>query len=138
MTREKLGINSLIVRQSSAANPLRFFQSDNWIGAAVTSATPVSAFTQAHFAIAVRSAPSGGIAGLSLSQYWPGGCSSTLCGQYHRGRSFPETADPDRHIFPYPQNGAREIGLGHWLPGFLRSNQSSELNVHRLTMPRKN
>ena len=24
----------------------------------------------------------------------------------------------------YPQNGARETGLGHWLPGFLRSNQS--------------
>ena len=24
----------------------------------------------------------------------------------------------------YPQNGARETGLGHWLPGFLRSNVS--------------
>jgi hypothetical protein len=38
----------------------------------------------------------------------------------------------------YPQNGARETGLGHWLPGFLRSNDSSEGNFHRLTMPREN
>ena len=36
------------------------------------------------------------------------------------------------------QNGARETGLGRWLPGFLRSNNSSRLNFHRLTMPREN
>ena len=45
---------------------------------------------------------------------------------------------PLRHPFNYPQNGARETGLGHWLPGFLRSYQSAKLNCHRLTMPREN
>jgi len=33
------------------------------------------------------------------------------------------------------QNGSRETGLGQWLPGFLRSNQSAKLNSHRLTLP---
>jgi hypothetical protein len=34
-------------------------------------------------------------------------------------------------------NGARETGLGHWLPGFLRSNQSAKPNFHRLAMPKE-
>ena len=31
---------------------------------------------------------------------------------------------PRIHKLPCLQNGARETGLGHWLPGFLRSHQS--------------
>ena len=52
---------------------------------------------------------------------------------------------PRMHKFSYLQNGARETGLGHWprsfrgwLPGFLRSNDSSKLNFRRLTMPKEN
>jgi len=39
----------------------------------------------------------------------------------------PQSVDPAgplMHKSSYPQNGARETGLGHGLPGFLRSNQS--------------
>jgi len=52
----------------------------------------------------------------------------------------PQSLDPSgplMHKSSYPQNGARETGLGQWLPGFLRSNQSAKLNSHRLTMPRE-
>jgi len=52
-----------------------------------------------------------------------------------------QSVDPSRplmHKSSYPQNGARETGLGHWLPGFLRSNQSANPNFHRLTMPKEN
>jgi hypothetical protein len=42
------------------------------------------------------------------------------------------------HKSSYLQNGARETGLGHWLPGFLRSNRSANLNLHRLIMPGEN
>jgi hypothetical protein len=38
----------------------------------------------------------------------------------------------------YLQNGARETGLGQWLPGFLRSHHSANFKSHRLTMPQKN
>ena len=41
------------------------------------------------------------------------------------------------HKSAYPQNGARETGLGYWLPGFLRSNQSTKPNFHRLVMPKE-
>jgi len=37
-----------------------------------------------------------------------------------------------------PQNGARETGLGRWLPSLLRSNQSAQPSLHRLTMPKEN
>ena len=49
-----------------------------------------------------------------------------------------DLSGPLMHQSSYPQNGARETGLGHWLPGFLRSYQSAKLNCHRLTMPREN
>ena len=35
-----------------------------------------------------------------------------------------DPSGPRRHKSYYLPNGARETGLGHWLPGFLRSNQS--------------
>ena len=35
------------------------------------------------------------------------------------------------------QNGARETGLGHRLPGFLRSNQSANPKLLRLIMPKE-
>lgn len=53
----------------------------------------------------------------------------------------PQRLDPSgplRHKSACPQNGARETGLGHWLPGFLCSNDSSQLNFHRLAMPNEN
>ena len=42
---------------------------------------------------------------------------------------------PLMHPFYYLQDGTRETGLGHWLPGFLRSNQSAKPNFHRFAMP---
>jgi len=45
---------------------------------------------------------------------------------------------PRVHKIPCLQNGARQTGLGQWLPSLLRSNQSAKLNCHRLTMPREN
>jgi hypothetical protein len=52
----------------------------------------------------------------------------------------PQSLDPSgplMHKSAYPQNGARETGLGYWLPGFLRSNQSTKPNFHRLVMPKE-
>ena len=45
---------------------------------------------------------------------------------------------PRRLKSDYLQDGARETGLGHWLPGFLRSHEFSKLSSHRLTMPKEN
>ena len=62
-------------------------------------------------------------------------------------RTMASSADPHQRIDSVPpgwhqisclQNGARETGLGHGLPGFLRSNDSPKSNFHRLTMPREN
>ena len=44
---------------------------------------------------------------------------------------------PRAHKHPCLQNGARETGLGHWLPGFLRSNQSRSLKRSWVAMPQK-
>jgi len=49
-----------------------------------------------------------------------------------------DRSGPRRHKSDYLQNGARETGLGHWLPGFLRSHVSSTWNSHRRTMPKEN
>jgi hypothetical protein len=49
-----------------------------------------------------------------------------------------DLSTPRVHKVSCLQNGARETGLGHWLPGFLRSNQSAKPNFHRLTMPKEN
>src|SRR5208283_883481 len=49
-----------------------------------------------------------------------------------------DPSTPRVHKIAGLQNGARETGLGHWLPGFLRSNVPSKLNFHRLIMPREN
>ena len=46
-----------------------------------------------------------------------------------------DSAQPWWHSISCLQNGARETGLGHWLPGFLRSKQSAKLNFHRFAMP---
>jgi len=49
--------------------------------------------------------------------------------------------DPRRslmHRFSYPENGARETGLGQVLPGFLRSNGLADSNLHLLIMPGEN
>jgi len=45
---------------------------------------------------------------------------------------------PRVHRISCLQNGARETGLGHWLPGFLRSNPSAILKFHHLVMPQEN
>jgi len=49
-----------------------------------------------------------------------------------------DLAQPRWHSLWCLQNGARETSLGHWLPGFLRSNVLSNSNFEPLTMPRKN
>ena len=49
-----------------------------------------------------------------------------------------DPSGPLRHKPSYLQNGTRETGLGQWLPGFLRSNQSASHDCHRLIMPREN
>jgi hypothetical protein len=55
-----------------------------------------------------------------------------------------EPGGPLVHESSYPQNGARETGLGHWLPGFLRSNPLSTYSLQPtvsslfLTMPKEN
>jgi len=54
-----------------------------------------------------------------------------------RDRSVDLSA-PRVHNIPCLQNGARETGLGHWLPGFLRSNQLVTLKFYRLAMPQEN
>ena len=46
-----------------------------------------------------------------------------------------DLSTPRMHKTSCLQYGARETGLGHWLPGFLRSNQSAKPNFHRLVMP---
>ena len=48
-----------------------------------------------------------------------------------------DLSTPRVHKTSCLQNGARETGLGHWLPGFLRSNQSAKPNFHRLVMPKE-
>ena len=48
-----------------------------------------------------------------------------------------DLSTPRVHRIACLQHGARETGLGHWLPGFLRSNVSSKLNFHRLPMPKE-
>jgi hypothetical protein len=55
-------------------------------------------------------------------------------------RDSRRTVDPIRllrHKASCLQNGARETGLGHKLPGFLRSNQSVKLNPPPRHVPRK-
>jgi len=55
-----------------------------------------------------------------------------------------DLSTPRGHKTACLQNGARETGLGHWLPGFLRSNQSLTSRLRPLasslllTMPREN
>ena len=49
-----------------------------------------------------------------------------------------DLSGPQMHQSYCLQNGARETGLGRWLPGSLRSSVSAKLNFHRLTMPREN
>ena len=46
-------------------------------------------------------------------------------------------ATPGRHKPACLQNGARETGLGHGLPGFLRSYQLANPNLLRLVMPKE-
>ena len=49
-----------------------------------------------------------------------------------------DLSTPRVHKISCLQNGARETGHSHRLPGFLRSNDSPKSNFHRLTMPREN
>jgi hypothetical protein len=52
-----------------------------------------------------------------------------------------QKVDPRRsltHRSYYPENGARETGLGQVLPGFLRSNGLADSNLHLLIMPEEN
>ena len=62
-------------------------------------------------------------------------------------RTTATSADPHQSVDSVPpwwhcisclRNGARETGLGHWLPGFLRSNWLSNSDLHLLIMPRTN
>ena|SRR3974377_1188005 len=45
---------------------------------------------------------------------------------------------PLMHKSSYPENGARETGLGQVLPGFLRSNQSNRPSPQSILMPQEN
>jgi len=49
-----------------------------------------------------------------------------------------DSAQPWWHSISCLQNGARETGLGHWLPGFLRSNWLSNSDLQLLIMPKEN
>ena len=49
-----------------------------------------------------------------------------------------DPATPARHKPSCLQNGARETGLGHWLPGFLRSNNSNCPKPPSILMPQEN
>jgi len=49
-----------------------------------------------------------------------------------------DLAPPRWHPIPCLQNGARETDLGHWLPGFLRSNLLAASNLRVLIMPKEN
>ena len=49
-----------------------------------------------------------------------------------------DSPQPWWHSLSGLQNGARETGLGHWLPGFLRSILSPNSNLRLLIMPREN
>ena len=49
-----------------------------------------------------------------------------------------DSAQPGWHSISCLPNGAREIGLGHGLPGFLRSNLLPESDLHLPIMPREN
>jgi hypothetical protein len=44
---------------------------------------------------------------------------------------------PLMHPFYYLQDGARETGLGHWLPGFLRSNRFNRSESQPAFMPQE-
>ena len=92
--------------------------------------------------------PDGHTVGKTFSRKGPSGCPQ----QQEPARSTPaanrttapsaephqsvDSAQPWWHSISCLPNGAREIGLGHWLPGFLRSNQVSKVNVH--AMPEEN
>jgi len=49
-----------------------------------------------------------------------------------------DSAPPWWHPLFYLPNGTRETGLGHGLPGFLRSNRLPESDLHLPIMPREN
>ena len=55
----------------------------------------------------------------------------------HRHQSL-DSNGPRVHKTSNRQDGARETGLGHWLPGFLRSNLLADSNLHLLIMPSEN
>jgi hypothetical protein len=48
-----------------------------------------------------------------------------------------DLSTPRVHKIACLQNGARETGLGHWLPGFLRSDQLASPKLLRLVMPKE-
>ncbi len=49
-----------------------------------------------------------------------------------------DLATPRMRTLSCLQNGARETGLGHWLPGLLRSNKLGTLNFHGFIMSEEN
>jgi len=49
-----------------------------------------------------------------------------------------DSIQPWWHPLFYLPNGTRETGLGHGLPGFLRSNRLPESDLHLPIMPREN
>lgn len=83
------------------------------------------------------SKPDGHTVGKTFSRKEPLGCQwqHSPAGSAESASNHPQARSADRHqsldwIGPrihksyYLPNGARETGLGHWLPGFLRSHQS--------------
>ena len=94
--------------------------------------------------------PDGHTVGKTFSRKGPSGCPQ----QQEPARSTPaanrttapsaephqrvDSAQPWWHSISCLPNGAREIGLGHGLPGFLRSNRLPESDLHLPIMPREN
>jgi hypothetical protein len=74
-----------------------------------------------------------------LGQHSPAGSTTSASNHLPASSQDPhQTVDPCRplmHRSSYPQNGARETGLGHWLPGLLRSNELSQAPHCRLRPP---
>jgi hypothetical protein len=71
-----------------------------------------------------------------LWQHSPAGSAASASNHLQaRSADRPQSLDrtgPQIHQLSCLQNGARETGLGHWLPGFLRSNDSSKPPLSRL------
>src|SRR5512146_1211876 len=62
---------------------------------------------------------------------------SNLCASNHIPAQYLriDLNTPRMHKISCLQNGARETGLGHWLPGFLRSNVETHLQFQFPIMP---